>query len=173
MPGKKRPRRQSRHKHPYSHTRIGHDLGATGSQGKSGIDGGRVPVSTARLTRHAGVQGRRRVGGAATDSPSCFSSLWAPGASRPKMAGGAPRWHPAHGRPILQRPGGKLCAAYAAGWRILLLRVRFGPQKLNQLRRFCFTSGDRTPPGPCVPHGGMPAALLSSSRECVCEREVY
>ena len=118
-------------------------------------------VDTARLTRHAGVQGRRRVGGAATDSPSYFSSLWAPGASRPKMAGGAPRWHPAHGRPILQRPGGQLCAAYAAGWRILLLRVRFGPQKLNQLRRFCFTSGDRTPPGPCVPHGGMPAALLA------------
>ena len=106
---------------------------------------------TARLTRHAGVQGRRRVGGAATDSPSYFSSLWAPGASRPKMAGGAPRWHPAHGRPILQRPGGKLCAAYAAGWRILLLRVRFGPQKLNQLRRFCFTSGDRTHPAHVFP----------------------
>ena len=38
---------------------------------------------TARLTRHTGVPGRRRrVGGAAADSPSHFSSPWAPGEAR-------------------------------------------------------------------------------------------
>ena len=59
-------------------TRISHDLGALGPWRPEC-----VCFDTARLTRHAGVPGRRRrVGGAAADSPSYFSSLWAPGEAR-------------------------------------------------------------------------------------------
>ena len=115
---------------------------------------------TARLTRHTGVPGRRRrVGRAAADSPSHFSSPWAPGEARSRRCSRVKQAHngsrrakggtrptgdqyfsdrkksvhdfPAHTL-LSALPLCEVGAARTARWRILPFHVRIGPQKLSQ-----------------------------------------
>ena len=113
------------------HAGGGHELGARlGAEADSRGVQGQVRYrrgegacfDTARLTRHAGVQGRRRrVEGAAADSPSYFSSLWAPGEARSRRRTRVKQAHngsrraavaPGPRAPNTLAPGGKACTAF-------------------------------------------------------------